>query len=89
MYSGSRLPEYRERASASVAGTVAASMCDEHDRPRAECRGCARLNAGDSEEFENGLRDIADQLDERGDLAVHVEQGETGKAHSAHRILLL
>jgi hypothetical protein len=60
--------EYRRRTCASVARAMAARVDDEDPdkfvvRPRADCRACARLEHGDSEDFEHWLPDIADPLD--------------------------
>jgi acyl-CoA reductase-like NAD-dependent aldehyde dehydrogenase len=81
------LPECRRRTRAPVAGTIANRQCDgtpENSIARTiDLERVVELARGwstrEAEDFEKWLREIAEQLDELGDRAAHVEQGERGK----------
>ena len=87
------LPEYRRRTRAPVAGAIAVREADE--TPDNAFNGTIGIewtaqyahawntgeSPGDSVLLEIWFRNIRDQLDELGDRAARVEQGETGTAH--------
>jgi hypothetical protein len=82
-------PESRRRTHTPVAGTIEVRQCAETPDISAERTiGLERVVdlarawvPGEAEDLEEWLGDNVEQLDELGDRAEHVEQGEAGKAH--------